>query len=654
MPEYISVTVPYEIRNSYISKNHFSVGKIPDDDKPMLINLYGESIRNIRQLNQDETFLFSGQDTISPDLVVQTLYKVRSAHEYPPDVVHAKRYYLSQSIAPIKGAITPVNFRQQLEKYISENPILRTNYYKNIFGEYWAVELNEQKPELSFHVLNVLDAKDLDNKLDSIMTADRHRQFNLTRKSLLRISVYRISFQEYAILITQPQLIANSWDPMAFLRELLPYDDLPEYVPAPYTSISQAFTQQGTKDRKLVLDYWKKNLAQLPPKPIICGYNPSQKSPSTRATLYKISQKETDIIRSKIVDSDRSFWIALLETAWGIMLQQFNESDDTHFPLLLPFRQAKLKNSTSADMHNALPMRVQCTPQETVRDLVKKQLVQLIGAQPIGRPTRQELANITGQNTNYNHIISFQGFWAESISYSQIPQSNVITQATMNVCDTGRDLAVYFRFNGKEIFIETLYNENSISEETIEATILQYHKVLTGMMENWNNPINKLKHKLESADIITHNSHKLSKDTIVSMLREISFFSELNDDSLYTLANSSHLYTSFSDDTILSIGEQQDNLIFVLGGKVARYMESSECWLNPLSVIKKNGLVNEYALTDTNSCIMAQVSTSKALLISIPVNTIRKLMVTNPTMIQKFNAYILDELKKYQKRWVNT
>lgn len=654
MSDSISNTVPYEIMNNNILTHHFSISKISNDDKTMLTNLYGENINNIRPLKQDESFLFSGQDTMSPDLVIQTLYKVRSAHEYPPDVLHAKRYYLSQSIAPIKGAITPVNFRQQLEKYIRENTILRTNYYKSVFGEYWAVELNTQEPDLSFHVLNVLDAKDLDNKLDSIMTADRHRPFNLTRKSLLRVSVYRISFQEYAVLITQPQLIANSWDPMAFLRELLPYDDLPEYVPAPYASISQAFTQQGTTDRNLVIDYWKKNLAQLPPKPSIIGYTPTTKKPSIRAFIYKISETETDIIRSKIVDSDRSFWIALLETAWGIMLQQSNETDDTHFPLLLPFRQAKLKDSTSADLHNALPIRVQCIPQTTVRDQVKKQLIQLIGAQPIGRPTRKELADITGQNTSYNHIISFQGFWAESISYSQIPQSNVITQATMNVCDTGRDIAVYFRFNGKEIMIEVLYNENSISEDTIEAIILHYHKVLTGMMENWNNPIYKLKQKLDSADIIMHNSHKLSKDTIVSMLRDISFFSTLDDNSLYKLADNSHIYTSFSDDTILSIGEQQDDLIFVLGGKVARYMESNESWLNPLSVIKKNGLVNEYALTDTNSCIMAQVATSKALLINIPITIVNKLMASNPTMAQKFNAYILDELKKYQKRWINT
>lgn len=648
---------PYEIKNNFYKGFNFKAGKLKDSDIMRLAKLYHSHVADVRPLTKDEAFLFSGQDSITASIAVQTLYKVTTANEYAPDVIHNIRNYRSSNLIPAKGSITPLNFRHLIEEYVSQNPALRTNYFTTDDGKTLAVELipcDFTNPDLSFHVLNTLDGDDLDEKLEKVMMADRHRPFTLYSGSLLRIGVYRLSFRSYAILISQPQLIANSWDPELFLRDLMPYDELPEYKPVKKISFVSAFTSEGKGDRAPIINYWKRALENLPEKPQLPQYAPSTKIPVHRAITFKINSAETDKIRNKIVDTDRNFWIAMLETAWGLMLQSVNHSNDTHFPLLLPFRGAKLENSTSVDMHNALPMRVKCTPDITVRDLVKQQLVQLMGAQPMGRPTRQELVELTGQDSRYNHILSFQGFWAETTTFSKHPNTNGIYKLAMNISDTGRDIAVYFRFNGSEILLEILFNENTISTEALESTVKNYHAFLMGMIKYWTRPVDDLKVALDSSYQPALEKIALEGETLAKRIKELPLFSALKDDQLKDLANQSIVHNYAMDDIIMNIGDSQHYFMFLLNGKIVRYMEEESGWMNPLDVVKPDGIVNETALLKEKSPLFAQVSSDRAVLLAVPIKTMESLMMKHADISLKFSKHLLRELKKYHKRWINT
>lgn len=210
----------------------FSVGNVLNEDLKKLRELYGDNISDIRHLDVDEVFAFSGQDTISPSLFVQTLYKFRSKNEYPPEEYIRHSNMAGQyTPTPPKGYLIPANLQKVINRYVEKIPALRTCYYRSTNGEFWAIEQKFSQPELSFRVLQEADDTSLDEKIDSILLADRHRPFDLAKPPLLRISTYRISFRKYAILITQPHLFASKWDPMLFLRELLPKEELEPYTP---------------------------------------------------------------------------------------------------------------------------------------------------------------------------------------------------------------------------------------------------------------------------------------------------------------------------------------------------------------------------------------------------------------------------------------
>ena len=54
--------------------------------------------------------------------------------------------------------------------------------------------------------------RELDTLLEQIMEADLRRDFNLATDRLLRLAVLRTGREEYAVIVTQPQLVANGWN----------------------------------------------------------------------------------------------------------------------------------------------------------------------------------------------------------------------------------------------------------------------------------------------------------------------------------------------------------------------------------------------------------------------------------------------------------
>lgn len=61
--------------------------------------------------------------------------------------------------------------------------------------------------------------------------------------------------------------------------------------------------------------------------------------------------------------------------------------------------------------------------------------------------------------------------------------------------------------------------------------------------------------------------------------------------------------------------------------------------------------MNFHSLYDQTN-IFAEVSSEKALLLSVPIDKLKELMETNGQFGLAFSNYLLTELDKYQKRWM--
>ena len=626
-------------------------GFISEEECHEILEHYNDYLVDVEELTSEESFFFAKQDTITPDLCTQTLYKLKSKYHYPPEDNQNNNGY---AISNGYDVITPGTFQKKLRRFVHNNKALRTSYYQTSKGNTYAILLSPHIPinTLSFHLLDNISPNQLHSKLTDIMSAERHCHINLNEMFMPRISLYKITNQEYAVIITQPQIIANKWDPIYFLNTLLHADDIQEVTKKSSVPTTNIVGINTKADRSVLIDTWKKYLNNLSPKPSLPGLH-EPLVPQSEPMSYRMifSEDKTQKLRNLISSNDRALWAALLQTVWAITLKTFKPNcHDLHFPVLIPSRGTTISNFNSSLLNNAYPVRVNINTEENLCDIVKKQFSHLLSVQPLGRPTREELISITGDETHYNHLISFQGFWTDSVPFNEITNTGV-NLVDAAAADLSKDFAVYFRYIHGHIEIDAIYNEKAIAKSNVSLIMERFNAILNIMHAYW---YKEAKHMLAALNTHEETINLNREQTLVlgNILKKFSLFKDIPAIVINRLAASCRIYELEEGEIVQNIHIKQNNIIFVISGKVIRYRETTDGWLNPLNLVKSTGIVNEFSLIYDQTNIFAEVSSEKALLLSVPIDKLKELMETNGQFGLAFSNYLLAELDKYQKRWM--
>ena len=113
--------------------------------------------------------------------------------------------------------------------------------------------------------------------------------------------------------------------------------------------------------------------------------------------------------------------------------------------------------------------------------------------------------------------------------------------------------------------------------------------------------------------------------------------------------------TYFEGDRI-SGAEIEQNLIFVVEGKLVRSIETNDGWYKTLDIIKKNDWVNETVLLEKRRNKMSlEVLTEKAVLMIVPFEDRRYFLRGEfPDVEYKILQHSLSQMEKYQRLWVQS
>ena len=96
---------PQNMKKMYFDTQKFAVKDLEEKERAELFQLYGFHVEDVRTLTKGEDWFFSGQEAVSPEFYIQTLYKVQ-------------------------GIIEPVKFEKIAADVTATSPILRTNFYR--------------------------------------------------------------------------------------------------------------------------------------------------------------------------------------------------------------------------------------------------------------------------------------------------------------------------------------------------------------------------------------------------------------------------------------------------------------------------------------------------------------------------------------------
>ena len=608
---------------------------LPTEYKASLVELYNQqenvlahNIKYLRELSTEEKGVFSTKGGSAPvGSVLQIIYK-------------------------ISGKLLPLHFNVAVDRAFVQEDILRTNYVL-INGMMMAVIKEKRNPplEIVYHNLKDLSDDELDVELQRNIAADKRLGFDLTNGQLVRFSVFNTGEDEYAVIVTTVEAVALKLDFHRIFRAAL---KLPQ--PDDVSKIVDAVVGGNGVMTTPVKNYWEKMLSNLPPMPKIPHLNPqpAKGKYSEEAYLVHVPRDILSDLRSK-AESNKLLLMSMLQTAWGLLLQQSNSTDNVSYCILVP-----QKKKSTPGAQSIVPFLLKAEDNHTVKTMVNNAFKQFVVSQPYASLGREDIMNLLGKhNEPFDHFLNFYDFLAEPKPYSQVKgtgDGTIVSQKHWDVRDVILDVS--FRNEGNQVIISVDYNGEVYLQNDIAILVKHYLLVLQQMLTDWNEPVVSFMERLEKHWKAKFEelelSHEDSRSIIQDALSRIALFQECEQGIIQLFVIGAKLYTKFEGDRI-SEHEVENQLVFVLSGKVARSIECGDGWYNTLDILKENSWINENVMLPKHKVkISAEVITEQATILVVPLVNLMSTLKKSPLLAKNIIYHVMRQLEKYQRLWIQS
>ncbi len=608
---------------------------LPTEYKAALAELYNQqenvlehNIEYLRELSTDEKGVFSTKGGSAPiGSVLQIIYK-------------------------ISGKLVPLHFNVAVDRAFVQEEILRTNYVL-INDMIMAVVKKKRNPplEIAYQNLKELDDEELDVELRKSMAADKRLGFDLTKGQLVRFSVFNTREDEYAVIVTTLEAIAFKLDFHKIFRAAL---KLPQ--PEDISKILDSVVGGNGVMTAPVKSYWEKMLSNLPAMPKIPHLNPqpAKGKYNEEAYLVHVPRDILSDLRSK-AESNKLLLMSMLQTAWGLLLQHSNSTNNVSYCLLVPQKKKSIPGAQSL-----VPFLLKAEDNPTVKTMVNNAFKQFVVSQPYASLGREDIINLMGkQNEPFDHFLNFYDFLAESKPYSQVQgtgDGTIVSQKHWDVRDVILDVS--FRTEENQVIISVHYNGEAYLQNDIAILLKHYLLVLQQMLTDWNEPVGKFMERLEkhwdAKFKELDESQEDSRSVIQDALSRIALFQECEQGIIQLFILGAKLYTKFEGDRI-SEQEVENQLVFVLTGKVARSIECGDGWYNTLDILKENSWINENVILPKHKVkISAEVITEQATILVVPLVNLMSTLKKSPLLAKNIIFHVMRQLEKYQRLWIQS
>ena len=177
------------------------------------------------------------------------------------------------------------------------------------------------------------------------------------------------------------------------------------------------------------------------------------------------------------------------------------------------------------------------------------------------------------------------------------------------------------------------------------------------MLTDWNLNYEEFIYRL-SKRMEEINKEDKAEDNVAylqNFISQLELLQGINEGTLQQILQISKVETYFEGDRI-SGAEIEQNLIFVVEGKLVRSIETNDGWYKTLDIIKKNDWVNETVLLEKRRNKMSlEVLTEKAVLMIVPFKDMHYLLRGEfPDVEYKILQHALSQMEKYQRLWVQS
>ncbi|MBP1176320.1 amino acid adenylation domain-containing protein/non-ribosomal peptide synthase protein (TIGR01720 family) [Paenibacillus sp. PvR133] len=394
--------------------------------------------------------------------------------------------YVEQSTFKLKGTLDLVAFAASLDLLVQRHSTLRTNFRSDLQDEPLQVVYRSKRGDLYVEDIREKEKAAQEQYIEEFARRDQQKGFDLAKDTLMRVSIFRTSDDSYHFVWSFHHIIMDGWCLSLVTNEVFGgYTTLTEGKPPQFpvvTPYSRYIEWLEEQNRQEAAEYWSSYLQ---------GHEETTVLPQAKtgkAKGYEAEYLEFDLgidltaELQKLAKQEQVTINTLMQTAWGVLLQKYNRTEDVVFGSVVSGRPADIAGVEQMIglFINTIPVRIQGGPATAFAELMKQTQRQALSANAYDTFPLYEIQALTEQKQDLiKHIMVFENYPVEQ----QVEQLGSDGQEPFTISNvvvteqTNYDLNVVV-MPGEGIKIRFMYNALSFDQTGIERLYGHFARLL--------------------------------------------------------------------------------------------------------------------------------------------------------------------------------
>ncbi|MCK4258362.1 MAG: amino acid adenylation domain-containing protein [Halanaerobiales bacterium] len=400
--------------------------------------------------------------------------------------------YFEQSVFTITGDIDRELLEKSLNLLIEKHESLRTVFVHEKVAKPKQVVLKNVEGKIDFEDISYLDAVSQEKYLEEYKVQDRDKGFVLTKHLLMRVTLFKTGKESYKLIWSFPHIIMDGWCLGIIFKDLIEiYSSLRKNDTVEITSITPYIDYikwLEKQNQKAGLEYWENYLS---------GYDTQATLPNLGSPVsdqYQVSEYEFTINEKfthdlmTVAKENQVTINNLMQTAWGVLLQKYNNTDDVVFGAVVSGRPSEIAGIAEVVglFINTVPVRISVGENNNFAKLLKSVQIKSVSAKQFEYlPLADIQSSSSLKNNLIDHLMVFENYPIEE----GIKDVSSVDELGFRVVDveffeqTNYDFNIII-FPEKTLTINFNYNTAVYDGDFVKKIGLHFTQILNQIVEN--------------------------------------------------------------------------------------------------------------------------------------------------------------------------
>ncbi|WP_406620488.1 amino acid adenylation domain-containing protein [Bacillus atrophaeus] len=421
--------------------------------------------------------------------------------------------YFEQAAFDLKGLLDIEAFTMSLAQLAERYDILRTHFYTEWKDQPLQIVFRQKPIETVVEDIRRMNVHQRSEFIAAFARKDKARGFDLTRDALMRVSILRTEEDQARLIWSFHHILMDGWCLPLITKEVFEtyYAILEQRQPkrgavTPYSRYIEWLDEQ---DREQAAAYWRDYLDGYEGQTVLLKEQPSNqaKGYEKEEHVFCLGKQLTEEIK-RTASRHQVTVNTWIQTAWGLLLQRYNGSQDVVFGTVVSGRPAEISGIESMVglFINTIPVRIHGPSEMTVSQVLKLNQELALASQSYDTYPLYEIQAQTEQKQQLiNHIMVFENYPVEKQMEHMKQGDTALDIINFHMEEhTHYDFTIIVMPAG-EIEIRFVYNANVYDQASVVRMQAHFMQIIKQMADDTATRVQEL-------DILTADERSLLVD----------------------------------------------------------------------------------------------------------------------------------------------